>query len=460
MADETNMNYLYTVGGYITLAGVGYALYQVSTSKARKKATAVQPKPVRQQPEPRREETAATASSSGSSKKKKQQPRTDGSADAQGSSSHVKSRAKTQQQPKVTPQPEAFTTSSQVAEAPDDDIDNAEFARQLSKAKQGKQFAKDSSSGKKQKEKSVKQSRANKINKPIALQESLAPAPASAPEAVSEAEAEHASTTDDDATSPEAVAADAAGVADMLEPTPSGPSVLRLTDTEPKTSNKKKAKAPEVVETKKQRQNRKKAEAAKAAREEAEKERRVLEEKQRRAARIAEGRPAKDGSQYTAASVKSSAWSQGAPSEPASNGATNGATNGAAHGFLDTFDETPAKEVAAKPATAKELSSESAWISSLPSEEEQLEMLKEEDEWNTVKTKSSKRSKKDNPIESTAPATTAVPASAAADVQPKRPTPVVSSASASSKPQSFGSFSALTAKDDTPEEEVEEEWDV
>lgn len=460
MADETSMNYIYTVGGYLALASVGYALYSVSTQKGRKKAPAPQPKPVRQaEPvQPKKDE------------KKKKQPQQPRAADAQGSSTSTdktasqasaKSRAKSQPkaQPKA-PEPAPVAVAPQVDDdEADDDLDNAEFARQLSKAKLGTQFAKDSgSSKKKQKEKSVKQSRANKIDKPVPV---LEPATSTEDDAAAQQSPDEAEpVTSDDAATPSA-GADAA-VADMLEPTAPGPSVLRLTDTEPKKNNKKKAKAPEVVETKKQRQNRKKAEAAKAAREEAEKERRVLEEKQRRAARIAEGRSAKDGSQYTAAAVKSSAWNQGAPaaeSQPTSNGAS--------HGFLDTFDETPAVKEEAKPAAApaKESSSESAWMSSLPSEEEQIEMLKEEDEWSTVKTKASKRAKKDSAAAVPAPAPAvstedvSVPGAAPA-VQPKKPAPTPFVSSSASKPQSFGSFSALTTKDETPEEEVEEEWDV
>lgn len=82
-------------------------------------------------------------------------------------------------------------------------------------------------------------------------------------------------------------------------------------------------------------------------------------------------------------------------------------------------------------------------------------MLKDEtDEWSTVKTKSSKKSaKKESPIGSGDDQVASRPAPQPKQVKPSAP-------GTTSKPtQSFGSFSALTSKDD-PAEEAEEEWDV
>lgn len=424
MADSS-MSYLYTVGGYATLVGVGYVLYQVSTQKARRRAAAAQAKSARSgQTEPKKDD------------KKKKQRLENFAADSQESTAKAA-------KPRVNaPETSTFLSNAQPNDTSDDGVDNREFAKQLSKAKKGTQFAAKTDSGK-HKEKSVKQSRANQIAKP---EEDKPSAPSTT-----------SADADDDLSpvhSPEPEAADAGGVADMLEPVPSGPSVLRLTGIDSQAQNKKKpAKAPEQVETKKQRQNRKKTEAAKAAREEAEKERKALEEKQRRTARIAEGRPAKDGSQWVVTNGNKSAWKQGAP-----NGSSNQAANDQ---LLETFEAPAPAPEAVQPAApvapaAPTSQSEATWIASLPSEEEQLEMLKDEtDEWSTVKTKSKKSAKKETPVESGDDQVVSRPAA-----QPKQTKTSVPTNNASAKStQSFGSFSALTSKDD-PAEEAEEEWDV
>ena len=82
-------------------------------------------------------------------------------------------------------------------------------------------------------------------------------------------------------------------------------------------------------------------------------------------------------------------------------------------------------------------------------------MLKDEaDEWSTVKTKSSKKpAKKSSSGESGDEPTLSRPSAAVKQA---------SNGVAASKPaptQNFGSFSALTTKDE-PAEEEEEEWDV
>ncbi|RAL63715.1 hypothetical protein DID88_003362 [Monilinia fructigena] len=116
----------------------------------------------------------------------------------------------------------------------------------------------------------------------------------------------------------------ASGIADMLEPAAPGPSVLKVTEST-KPAKKEKAKAaPQPVETKKQRQNRAKVEAARQVREAEEKERKVKEEIQRRTAREAEGRAAKDGSQFMASQKSAdSAWT----ASSAVNGSNTSAAN-------------------------------------------------------------------------------------------------------------------------------------
>lgn len=431
MADA---NMFYTIGAYATLIGIGYALYHVSTQKDKKKGSVVITKPAKvSQPETRKED-----------RKKKQRLESYVTDQDAGKSSKADS-----QKEKATEATQSL--GSQPDAEKQEKIDNREFARQLAKAKEGAKFN-TKNDGPKQREKTVKQSKANKPK--------AAPA---APEAVPSAPSSNGADADDDESpvvlSPQARPADVGGVSDMLEPAPAGPSILRLTDTESKEKKQNASKNPEPVETKKQRQNRKKAEAAKAAREDSEKERKVLEEKQRRTARIAEGRAAKDGSEFMAAvNGNKSAWD-----------GTNG-TNGAAstHAPLDTFEKPIQKKAAEKSAPApapaptpkKEAvqNLESSWISALPSEEEQMEMLKEEsDEWNTVKSKSAKKSKKAPSVESGEETTQVRPAA-----QPKQLADT--NANKATRPvaaKNFGgSFSALTIKGDDAEEDAEEEWDV
>jgi hypothetical protein len=399
---------IYTFGAYATLIGVGYVIYQLTTQKARAQAKG-QIKPAKStQLETRKDD------------RKKKQRQEAFASEAQEASKKPK------------PEPETTAWSSGVKER-DENIDNREFAKQLAKAKEGTKFATKSDSGK-QREKSVKQSRANKVAGATEEKESAQSSTTGA-----DADDDQSPATTPEVTPAVAVAGD---VSDMLEAAPARQTVLRVTDAEPKKQNKKAPKAEAPVETKKQRQNRKKAEAAKAAREETEKERKALEEKQRRAARIAEGRAAKDGSQFTAAQNKSSAWKEGAPK------AANDAPAAQANGFhqpLDTFEKAPSTSVNAPKTDNK-------WIESLPSEEEQLQQLQNDDEWSTVKTKS-KKAAKNAPSAGSGDEAAARPAA-----QPKQPTGPNKAAQPS---QSYGSYTALTTKDDgADEEEEEEEWDV
>jgi hypothetical protein len=423
MADS---NYIYTVGGYAAIIGIGLAVYHVSQTK-NKRAAPAQTRVTRAvQQETRKED------------KKKKQRMESFASEIQEAKQAAAAAAQN-----LVPVETSAKSSAPVRER-DADADNREFARQLAKAKEGTKFSSKSDGGK-QREKSVKQSRANQMAG-SAQPKTSNHAPAAAADAAADA--------DDDqspAASPEAAPVDASGVADMLEPTPSGPSVLRLTDTTEKKKQTKAKKAAEPVETKKQRQNRLKNEAAKAAREEAEKERKALEEKQRRQARVAEGRAAKDGSQFMAAvNGNNSAWKQGS-----SNGTTP--QSEVLHQPLDTWEQVPSKKQDKAKAAKANKPAENTWASSLPSEEEQLEMIKDEaDEWSTVKTKSAKKSaKQSSSVESGDEPVVSRPA--AAIQQPV--TNVASSKTAAPKPQNFGSFSALTTKDE-PVEEEEEEWDV
>ncbi|KAB5579935.1 hypothetical protein GE09DRAFT_419825 [Coniochaeta sp. 2T2.1] len=362
--------------------------------------------------------------------------------------------AKAKQRP-TSQQPLSTTTNKKQADysSDDDGVDNREFAKQLASIKQGTSFAAPKKEEKKSK--SVKQSRA------LEADNTPKPAKVSAPSSTTGADADDDQSSN---ASPEFTPVDSRDVSDMLEqPSSSGPSVLRLTDTDKAAKpNNKKAKAPEVKETKKQRQNRAKVEAAKLAREAEEAARKVKAEEQRRTARIAEGRPAKDGSTFTNnAAPKSSAWT-------ASNG-VNG-TNGTSSEFvpvqpLDTFTTS---DTASKTDTIKASSPSNNWVATLPSEEEQLSLLKDEDNWNTVTKKKAKQSKpkkdaltSDDNSNDQSSVTSSVqrPLKATPAVQQPVVTPAQQPTRANGRPTTFAqksSFAALTNDD----EEQEQEWDV
>ncbi|KAF5669262.1 hypothetical protein FHETE_5020 [Fusarium heterosporum] len=397
---------IYTVTAYTAIIGIGLWAWHLAQKRTPTQVKA-QIKPTKgSQTETRKED------------RKKKQRQAAFASEAQEAS----------KKPKAEPEKDAWLSN---AKDKDDNVDNREFARQLAKAKEGTKFAAKSDAGK-QREKSVKQSRANKVAVAAEEKESV-------PSSVTDADDDQSPVASPEVAPAVAVAGD---VSDMLEAAPARQTVLRLTDTEPKKQNKKAPKTEAPVESKKQRQNRKKAEAAKAAREESEKERKGLEEKQRRAARLAEGRAAKDGSQFTAAQNKSSAWKEGASKAPEAVAASQ--TNGF-HQPLDTFEKVPSSAAGASKPT------DSKWIESLPSEEEQIQLLQDDDDWNTVKTKS-KKAAKSAPSAGSSDEAAARPA-----VQPKQPT---GPNKVSQPSQSYGSFTALTTKNDAADEEEEEEWDV
>lgn len=403
------------IGGWVTVLAVagamGYQYYSKSQPAAKKeKPTAI----------------ASTPKKQNRAKKQRQE-----------AYSSAAQKAATEEAPVVP------TPSAQPKKERDEESDNKAFAAQMANVKAGKKFDGKSNAEKKQKQKSVKQSRAAEPvqAKVVAEDEPTAPSSNDSANDVSSA-----------AASPEVTPADPSGVSDMLEAAPSGPSVLRLTDTDKVKQKVKAAKAPEQVETKKQRQNRKKAEERKLAREEDEKERKVLMEKQRRTAREAAGVPAKDGSQFMASVGAKSAWNASA------NGSTPKKEETIDVQPLDTFESTTTDAPAASVAPAKPKDT-AAWTSSLPSEEEQLEAAKAEDDaWATVPTKGSKKAKKVQSTEEIVPS---------APVKEARPVPQplpVNGTSNNKSNQSYGSFSALTVKDtgaqDDDEDVEETEWDV
>ena len=311
----------------------------------------------------------------------------------------VKKRKGGQKQPSklaqssaVDPTPEqGVSTENDVAE--DEGMDNEEFARQLSGLKTGSSLKKPAPQNENKKTK--KQGKRNEAP-PRAMNGSAQKTNGVArSHDMSTASSTTGADADDDlspAMSPDLRATQATtsstmDVSDMLEPAPSGPSILRITEPaslQPIKQPKAQKAAPEP-ETKKQRQNRQKNEQKKAMREQAEKERRALLEKQLRTAREAEGRPAKNGlgpSQLPSTNV----WSKpaGAASE-----STGPATKQSSAPLLDTFEDVP------KPALNPNSSNggvngvsvdEKAWNNDLPSEEEQMRLITEMDSDNTWST--------------------------------------------------------------------------
>ncbi|EGS17999.1 uncharacterized protein CTHT_0060120 [Thermochaetoides thermophila DSM 1495] len=357
-----------------------------------------------------------------------------------------------------TQKPASVPVQAVVDTSSDDEVDNREFARQLASVKQGTSLNAPKKSDEKR-TKSVKQSRAQVFDDEDDKAKAV-----SAPSSTAGVDAD-----DDESStpSPEVRAVDAGDVSDMLEPKPAGPSVLRLTDTDKvKPKKEKKAKTPEKTETKKQRQNRKKAEAEKALREENEKQRKADMEAQRRQARIAEGRPAKDGSTFQA-QQQANAWTSNGTKDSPSSNATNGEFVPVQP--LDTFDSGSFTDVSVPKSTSTPAKSTAPaadnWIASLPSEEEQMEMLREEEAWSTVTTKKSRGKKKEA---AAAAATTEsavdseptvvqgktvankLAANSAAAPAPKANKP---KKPAISQPSAFAALS-------TDDENIENEWDV
>jgi len=217
-------------------------------------------------------------------------------------------------------------------------IDNNDFAQRLAGAQRGTDL-------KKKDEKTLSKSQAKKQKKK-ARQNGQLEVPASASEMSLMSTPMSSSVADEDMSSVpssnlEIESQDApGGIADMLEAPTAGPGTLRIKEDQSwhAVIKKKPAKkSPTQQEPdKKALYRQRKNEEEKAQRREVEADRRVRMEAQRRTARIAEGRPAKNGEILAPAPAKS-AWSARAKStSPTSNGTDDfGAMNGA---LLDTLD--------------------------------------------------------------------------------------------------------------------------
>lgn len=361
-----------TLGGYAVLVAIGGGLYLRSVWKAGKRSKTPQ------------KALAGKSRGASVSSEKTLEKDTKGSKNTQKAQSKKAKKASTPAPAPVKASEQTWLTND--AEESDKEADEEstkEFARHFNQVKSGTNLqARPSAST--ARTKSVKQSKAQEKPKPVKFQPSP-PTTAPSSAAGGDADDDHSSTfnsPDLSATSNDTPVA--GGVSDMLEQPAAGPKVLKVSAPTKPAPQPKKAKAPaEPEETKKQRQNRLKNEQAKAEREQAEKERVKLAEKQRRTAREAEGRAAKDGSTFMASQApSSSSWSQALPK---GNDTKPSAT------LLDTFD-APSKTGESSSGEAATSSSDWEKVYSQMSEGEQLAKF-EEDNWETVTQKKQKNKK-------------------------------------------------------------------
>ena len=371
---------LTTLGGWavLILGGAAYFLYQRSktTDRGRRQGALKQ---TNKSTESRKEQKVR--------KLRKDDGLSSGDQDIRQTEKNQKK--KNQRGPKETQSYAAVADPS----IDEDELNNREFARQLSNAKAGTIVAPKSQGAARQR--SVKQSRAQE--KPaFETSSDNATAPSSATGGDADDDQSSVNSPDLSATTMASPVTNG-DISDMLEAPAAGPAILKI--TEPATpSRPKKAKSQPIIEaqeTKKQRQNRKKNEMNKQAREEEEKARKIKEEQQRRTARIAEGRAAKDGSTFMAAKAPStSAWT--APT------AVNGSKNvDATVDLLDTYEPSSSNSATTVPAEALYSESEqvgSDWqklLPTLPSEEEQMRFAIEDSEnWKTVTSKEKRKNPK------------------------------------------------------------------
>lgn len=336
-------------------------------------------------------------------------------------------------------------TENDIAEA--DDMDNEEFARQLSGLKTGTSLKKPVTQN--ETKKSRKQGKRNETVPQPMNGSALKTNGVASSEKMSTASSTTGADADDDlspAMSPEiratqAITPSSTDVSDMLEPAAKGPSILRIIEPanpQPVRQPKVQKAAPEP-ETKKQRQNRQKNEEKKAKREQDEKERRAMLEKQLRTVREAEGRPAKNGlgsSKIPSTNV----WSK--PANTATD-PVGPVTKQSSDSLLDTLEDVP--PTAANPRSSNggvngTSVDEKVWGNDMPSEEEQMRMITEMDSDNTWSTVvKGGKTKKRSP-----PTTTADKGSTG---NRKKETPSVSSASVAT----FASIATSAYKNKTSE---------
>ncbi len=160
------------------------------------------------------------------------------------------------------------------------------------------------------------------------------------------------------------------------------------------------------------------------------------------------------GAGFMAAQAKGNVWT--------GNGVNGKKTNGetGTNGFLPVQPLDTAEPHAVQAATSPKAKADD-WKTSLPSEEEQMEMLRHEEEWSTVKPKV--RKPKKEAAADAEPVSPAEPAAPTASEPVKQP-PKAHAAAGSRPAHLFtqqSSFAALSTDDaEADEEQEEQEWDV
>ncbi|QSZ28911.1 hypothetical protein DSL72_003417 [Monilinia vaccinii-corymbosi] len=376
----SNTSYFTTAIGWTVVVGAAGAIWAYNNSKSKNKS---KPQAVVKQASKLVEDRKVPKSK----KSKKDGGLSSGDQDKKSTAKTQKKKAPSQ---KTEPKQDTVKPVTNDSDKDDDEAENnRKFALQFAKTQAGTSFSGKSSTTA-TRQKSVKQSRAQEK----AMKDSGNITAGDADD--------DQSFTDSPEVGPTTVTSPvASGIADMLEPAAPGPSVLKVTEpTNPKPTKKEKAKAaPQPVETKKQRQNRAKIEAAKLVREAEEKERKIKEENQRRTARLAEGRAAKDGSQFMASQKPAdSAWT----ASSAANGSNTSAADNGKINLLDTIEDKTNKKVkVAAPAenfSASEVAG-SQWQGYGDDDERVKTAIEDSREWEQVSNKK-KRTKKEK-MEST-----------------------------------------------------------
>jgi hypothetical protein len=224
----------------------------------------------------------------------------------------------------------AATTSKSPGEK-DRGADDHAFAAQLAKTQRGTNLQAPEKN--KQRVKTTKQGKANKVAEELSSNTSSSTAPSTTGADADDGRSSHVASPEPNATS------DPTGVADMIAPSTSGPLSLRITPSEKQQQQKPKhAKKEQEVETKKQRQRRQKNEERKAQAAEDERQRKALLERQMKTARTLDGTAKSHISKFNAP-PSSNAWKGGEGS------ASNQMVEVPAESeLLDTFDTAPVTE--------------------------------------------------------------------------------------------------------------------
>ncbi|OJD26746.1 hypothetical protein ACJ73_01872 [Blastomyces percursus] len=305
-------------------------------------------------------------------------------------------------------------------EAGDEGMDIQEFAKQLSKAKEGTSLSSvDSKANKNQvRTKEIISSAVEPTNKEITAKKDTAAklgTPAEKDASVEQdATVEKDTTAEKDTTESSTCTSSTTGgdadddmspvnspvvkptvpvagsVSDMLPPAPATIPVLRLVGASQKDeqSTKKNHKSEKITETKKQRQRRIKNENRKKMVEDAERARRIQLEKQLHTAREHERREAAKSKLLPATNAWKTENNSNKPNglPQSTNTPPQSTSEPSSTPLLDTFE--PTAEPSANPPPTSENTNPSSylesWANNLPSEEEQMRIIMSESEWTTV----------------------------------------------------------------------------